>query len=145
MYVENIQSINLALPATGSEAAPVTGDISTYGSTILAIWLHCGTNITTYVKITDRESSFVPVTGYILVPAGITTMLTMERKIEGPPWVLEVWAYNTGGAPAALTVIVKSGDVREVDTSSKILEEVQRVRELLERQILGVVTKRMEV
>lgn len=144
MYVENITQLVMTLPLGGVESTPVVGQIPIFGNTVLGIWLDAGTNLTTHVKITDNESSLVPVTGYLQLPANNTVHLDLERKIEGPPWVLEVWGYNTGAAAATLIVYVKSGDIREVDTQTKMLDQLERITELLERSILGVIHKEVE-
>jgi len=145
MYVENFTGIQMTLPAGGVEGTPVVANLPTFGSTLLTAWLYTAAVGTIFVKITDREKNMIPVTGFMLVPPGTAVPINIERQIEGPPWVLEIWAFNTGGAPAQLSIGIKSGDIREVDTGIKTLQELQRIRELLERQILGVVTKKMEV
>ena len=140
---ENIQSIEVTLPAGGGAADPVETALNVYGNTLLELWLSAGVSGNIYARIADSQNSVVPVSGFVNIPIGPLN-LHLERKLEGPPWRLLIQAYNTGGFSSQLWVIAKYGDIRETDTQARVLEELTRIRELIEHKFTGSVLKEIE-
>lgn len=142
---------DLQLPLNGVPTAPVKDELAVYGNALKELIFYSVTlgSVTpsnnVYFRIFINGKQIVPESGWIRLP---TTILDIEHEwiLEGPPFKVSIEAYNPNPATIAfLTYIAIVGDKREADASVLTLEEVSRIREIVERKIYGVHLERIEV
>lgn len=126
----NAQYLRLDLTASGSDAAPVIGTISLVGNLLKRISVFCDATTGCFVRFLDVEHQVAPVTGYMFV-SNSWHDIHLDREVEGPPWVLEVQAYNPVTGTPDLHVIVEVGDIREKDTDFEILGQLKLINDKL--------------
>lgn len=120
---QNIHVLELSLPASGSIAAPVVGEIRAVDPVLLEFWVWADA-AGAYARLTDQEADLAPIFGYMPIPTSPLNV-EMEREVTGPPWVIEVWAYNPGASPTVLHVVVSVGNHKEKDILYQILRELE--------------------
>lgn len=123
---KNVHYVELSLPASGVISAPVVANVSMVGDLMTRInMIALGTApVTVYARFLDVEHQIAPVSGYMLV-TNAWNDVKLDREIEGPPWVLEIQAYNPGGAAAVLYVLAEIGDSKEKDIDALILAQLE--------------------
>lgn len=133
---KNVQVLELSLPASGTPAAPVIGEIRLVDNVLTEFWAWASAG-GAYFTINDVEATIAPVFGWLPIP---TSPLNpeLEREISGPPWVLEIKAYNPGASPVTFYLVVAIGNNREKDVFYQILTEAERTRKAIENKFLGI-------
>lgn len=133
---QNIQTLQLTLPASGSPSAPVTGEIHLVDNVLLEFWVWASA-AGGYFRLEDIETNIAPVFGWLPAPASPLNP-EMEREISGPPWVIKVQAYNSTATEITFFLVIAIGNSREKDTQYQIMQEIEATRKLLENKFLGV-------
>lgn len=120
---QNIQVLEMTLPASGSSVAPVIGQIKAVDPVLIQIWIWASA-AGSYARFLDVEANIAPVFGYMPIPVSALN-LELERDISGPPWVIEVQAYNPEAAETKLYIVVAISNRREKDQLYLILKELE--------------------
>jgi hypothetical protein len=120
---QNIQVLELTLPASGSSSAPVVGQINAVDPVLIELWIWAGA-AGAYARLLDVEANVAPVFGFLPLPTSALN-LELERDISGPPWIIQVHAYNPVATETKLYVIVAVSNRREKDQLYQILKELE--------------------
>ncbi len=130
---KNVHYVELSLPASGSEAAPVTAQIPLVGDLVSRVVFAASAPTGAYARVLDIEHQIVPVSGFMFVNNAWNDV-KIDREIEGPPWILEVHAYNPGAGTTVLYVLVEVGDSKEKDLDALILGQLEAINEKLTKR-----------
>lgn len=120
---QNVHYLEMTLAASGIDAAPIVSAIPLVGDLVSRINVAVSVGIA-YVKFLDVEHQITPVSGFMIATPGWNDV-KLDREIEGPPWRLEVQAYNPGAAENILYILVEVGDSKEKDTEAMILANLE--------------------
>lgn len=120
---QNIHVLNMTLPASGSIAFPVVGEIRAVDPVLLEFWIWAD-NAGAFARLTDQEADLAPVYGYLSIPTSPLN-IEMEREVTGPPWVIEIWGYNPVATETVLHVVISVGNHKEKDILYQILRELE--------------------
>lgn len=130
-------NIDLTVLHATTQSAPTTFEMTVYGNTLLEVLVHsintagvAGTNL--YFRIRNNGVPIVPVSGWLRVPGGVLD-IKFEHVLEGPPFKITLETYNSHATNDTLIhLVVTVGDKHEVDNDVRTLNELSRIRKLLE-------------
>ena len=119
------------LTASGSSTNTLRFDLPVYGDTILRVSAWTDNFSDVYFRLLNNGQPIVPVTGFINIPSLVPVEFTMERQIEGSPFVLTLEAYHTGAGNEDIRLIVETGTVKEKDINLHILQRLDQIAGML--------------